>query len=174
MIIVLIGYMASGKSSIGKKLAKKLKYKFVDLDDLIEENENLTVTEVFKTKGEVYFRKQEAIYLKEQMNKSTNLILSVGGGTPCYGTNMDDILNANNVISIYLKRGLPTLVKKLIKKKAKRPLIAHIETEEAMTEFVGKHLFERAFFYNQAQIKLNIDHKSKNKIVDEIIKTILK
>lgn len=172
MIIVLIGYMASGKSSIGEKLAKKLKYNFADLDDLIEEKENLTVSEVFKTKGEVYFRKQEAIHLKDQIENNTDLVLAVGGGTPCYGTNMEVILKSDKVKSIYLKRALPTLVDKLIKKKAKRPLIAHIETKEAMTEFVGKHLFERAFFYNQAEIKLNIDHKSKNKIVKEIVTTL--
>lgn len=172
MIIVLIGYMASGKSSIGEKLAKKLKYNFADLDDLIEEKENLTVSEVFKIKGEVYFRKQEAIHLKDQIENNTDLVLAVGGGTPCYGTNMEVILKSDKVKSIYLKRALPTLVDKLIKKKAKRPLIAHIETKEAMTEFVGKHLFERAFFYNQAEIKLNIDHKSKNKIVKEIVSTL--
>lgn len=164
--------MASGKSSIGEKLAKKLKYNFADLDDLIEEKENLTVSEVFKIKGEVYFRKQEAIHLKDQIENNTDLVLAVGGGTPCYGTNMEVILKSDKVKSIYLKRALPTLVDKLIKKKAKRPLIAHIETKEAMTEFVGKHLFERAFFYNQAEIKLNIDHKSKNKIVKEIVSTL--
>ncbi|MCL4118507.1 UNVERIFIED_CONTAM: hypothetical protein GTU68_065052 [Idotea baltica] len=164
--------MASGKSSIGEKLAKKLNYNFVDLDDLIEEKENLTVTEVFKTKGEVYFRKQESIHLKEQINNNTDLILSVGGGTPCYGTNMEDILNAKHVKSIYLKATIPTLVKKLIKKKSKRPLIAHIETKEAMTEFVGKHLFERIHFYNQAEIKVNIDNKTKDEIADEIVFTL--
>lgn len=172
MIIVLIGYMASGKSSIGKKLAKKLDYNFVDLDDLIEEKENLTVSEVFKTKGEVYFRKQEAIHLKEQIEANTNIILSVGGGTPCYGTNMEYILNAEHVKSIYLKASIPTLVEKLIKKKSKRPLISHIETEEAMAEFVGKHLFERIHFYNQAEVKMIIDDKTKDEIADEIVFTL--
>ena len=172
MIIVLIGYMASGKSSIGKKLAKKLDYNFVDLDDLIEDKEKLTVTEVFKTKGEVYFRKQEAIYLREQIETHDNLILSLGGGTPCYSNNMDFIANAKHAKSIYLKGSIPTLVKKLIKKKSKRPLIAHIETEEAMTEFVGKHLFERSYFYNLSQVKQSIDNKSKDEIANEIIEKL--
>ncbi len=172
MIIVLIGYMASGKSSIGTKLAKKLDYNFVDLDDLIEEKENLTVSEVFKTKGEVYFRKQEAFYLKEQIENNTNFILSVGGGTPCYGTNMEYIINAENVTSIYLKGSVSTLSEKLIKKKSKRPLIAHIETEEAMAEFVGKHLFERIHFYNKAQVKVIVDEKTKEEIANEIVFTL--
>ncbi|MEC3908870.1 shikimate kinase [Tamlana sp. 2201CG12-4] len=169
MIIVLIGYMASGKTSIGKKLAKKLNYDFIDLDDLIEEKEDLSVTEVFKTKGEVYFRRQETHYLKEVLETKNNIILSVGGGTPCYSNNMQTILEADHVTSIYLKASIPTLAEKLMRKKAKRPLIAHIETKEAMTEFIGKHLFERVQFYNQAEIKIPIDGKSKDDIVEDIV-----
>ena len=169
MILVLIGYMASGKSSIGKKLAKKLNYDFVDLDDFIENKENLSVSEIFKAKGEIYFRKQEELNLKELLQAKSNIILSVGGGTPCYGNNMELILNANHVKSIYLKATIPALVKKLMKKKSKRPLIAHIETEDALTEFIGKHLFERMPFYNQAEIKIITDGKTKNDIVEDII-----
>jgi shikimate kinase len=169
MIIVLIGYMASGKTSVGKKLAKKLNYNFIDLDDFIEERENRSVTEVFKIKGEVYFRKQEALYLNMLLKSETNTILSVGGGTPCYSGNMDVILNSNKVKSIYLKASLKTLVNKLMKKKATRPLIAHIQTKTEMTEFIGKHLFERIQFYNQAEIQVSIDNKTKDAIVEDII-----
>ena len=167
-----MGYMASGKSTIGERLAKKLKYKFVDLDDLIELKENASVSEVFKAKGEVYFRKQEAVYLREQLQTKENIILSVGGGTPCYSNNMEAILSALNAKSVYLQAALPTLVDKLMKKKATRPLIAHIETKEAMTEFIGKHLFERAHFYSQAEIKIKIDNKSKKEVTDEILETL--
>ena len=169
MIIVLIGYMASGKTSVGKKLAKKLDYEFIDLDDLIEDKENESVSELFKAKGEVYFRKQEAFYLKELLSSKKNAILSVGGGTPCYSGNMETILNSENSMSIYLKATIPTLVEKLMRKKAKRPLIAHIESDEAMTEFIGKHLFERVQFYSKAQIKVAVDGKSKDEIVEDIV-----
>ena len=169
MIIVLIGYMASGKTSIGKKLAGKLNYSFLDLDDFIEEKENLTVSEVFKTKGEIYFRKQEALYLNELINSENNTILSVGGGTPCYSGNMDVIMAAKNVKCIYLKAALPTLANKLLRKKAKRPLISHIETIEEMTEFIGKHLFERSQYYSQAEIKMSIDNKTKDEVVEDVI-----
>ncbi len=172
MIIVLIGYMASGKSSIGKILAKELDYSLIDLDDFIEKKENITVTELFKTKGEIYFRKQEEACLKELLSLEHNTILSVGGGTPCYGNNMDYILATKNAKSIYLKASLPKLVKKLFKKKAKRPLIAHIETEELMAEFVGKHLFERSQFYNKAEYQIATDEKSKKEIAKEIIETL--
>lgn len=169
MILVLIGYMASGKTSVGKKLARKLNYDFVDLDDFIEEKEQLSVSEVFKVKGEIYFRKQEARYLNELLNLDSNFLLSVGGGTPCYSGNMDRILKAKNVKSIYLKASISTLVKKLMKKKATRPLIAHIDNEKDMTEFIGKHLFERLPFYNQAEIKIAIDDKLKDEIVEDIV-----
>src|SRR6056300_171913 len=138
MTIVLIGYMASGKSSIGKKLADKLNYDFVDLDDFIEEKESMSVSKIFKKKGEVYFRKQEALYLKGLLQNKEKTILAVGGGTPCYSGNMELILQSDNVTSIYLKASLSTLANKLMTKKAKRPLISHIESLEEMTEFIGK------------------------------------
>ncbi|MDP5158019.1 MAG: AAA family ATPase [Flaviramulus sp.] len=169
MIIVLIGYMASGKSSIGKILAKKLSCEFVDLDDFIENEEKASVTDIFKSKGEIYFRKQETRYLKQLLQAESNIILSVGGGTPCFGENMKLILENENVKSIYLKASIPKLVKRLFDKKSKRPLISHIETKEALTEFVGKHLFERVYFYNQSEIQIITDKKSKNKIAKEII-----
>ena len=169
MIIVLIGYMASGKTSIGKKLAKKLDYNFLDLDDYIEEKEKLSVLDVFKEKGEIYFRKQEALYLKQLLKSENNTVLSVGGGTPCYSGNMALILASEQVKSIYLKASLSTLANKLLRKKAKRPLIAHVETIEEMTEFVGKHLFERVQFYNQAEIKVSIDGITKDEVVENIV-----
>ncbi|SFZ95074.1 shikimate kinase [Flaviramulus basaltis] len=169
MILVLIGYMASGKSTIGVKLAKKLKYDFIDLDDFIENKENLSVSDIFKSKGEIYFRKQESFYLEELLQTKTNVILSLGGGTPCFGNNMQLISNANNVRSIYLKSSIPALVKKLSKKKNKRPLIAHIKTDEALTEFIGKHLFERIPYYSKAEVQINTDNKTKKEIVKEIL-----
>ena len=170
MIIVLIGYMASGKTSVGKILAQKLSYKFIDLDDFIEEKENATVKEVFSSKGEIYFRKVETQYLKELLaSKEEDIVLSLGGGAPCFGDNMDAVLNASNAVSIYLKGSVSFLANKLINKKSKRPLIAHIETVDEMSEFVGKHLFERMPFYSRAEKHVVIDHKSKQDIVEEIL-----
>ncbi|MCB4799018.1 shikimate kinase [Neotamlana laminarinivorans] len=172
MIIILMGYMASGKSTIGKKLAEKINYNVVDLDDVIEEKEKATVTEIFKNKGEIYFRKKETEYLKEILNTSDKIILSLGGGTPCFGNNMDLILSQEKAKSVYLKASLPKLVTKLMKKKAKRPLIAHIETEEELTEFIGKHLFERSAYYNRAEVVISTDNKSKKEIVTEMVATL--
>ncbi|WP_299399634.1 shikimate kinase [uncultured Gelidibacter sp.] len=168
MNIILIGYMGSGKSTIGKKLSEQLNFDFVDLDDYIQEKEGLTIPEIFKTKGEIYFRKKENTYLKEVLELN-NVVVSLGGGTPCYGSNMEAILNAKDAHSIYLKLSIPNLVQRLSSEKSQRPLIAHLETDEDLTEFIGKHLFERSFYYRQSNQTLLTDGKSVEAITEEII-----
>ena len=169
MVLVLIGYMASGKSTLGKILAEKLSYGFLDLDDYIEEKENSTIKDIFKLKGEIHFRKLETHYLKELLATKTNLVLSLGGGTPCYGNNMDVILKAPNTTSIYLKALIPTLIERLKNEKAKRPLIAHIQTDDLLAEFIGKHLFERSQFYSLASLTVATDNKTEKDIVEELV-----
>lgn len=167
MRIVLLGYMASGKSSIGKKLSQSLTTNFIDLDDYIIEKEGMSITTIFKTKGEVYFRKIEHQYLREILEKDEKFILSLGGGTPCYANNMD-LINTSNTTSIYLQGSVPTMVKRLIKKKAKRPLIASLG-DDKIPEFVAKHLFERRFFYEQAKMIIKIDDKTKSEVALELL-----
>ncbi|GAA3597860.1 shikimate kinase [Flavivirga amylovorans] len=169
MILVLIGYMASGKSTLGRILGNKLNYDFIDLDDYIEEKEALSVSDIFKSKGEIYFRKKETFYLKKLLENKTNLILSLGGGTPCYSNNMDLLRNVSNVKSIYLKASIPTLVERLKNEKSTRPLIAHIETDELLAEFIGKHLFERSQFYNLSEITITTDNKKEGDIIEELV-----
>ncbi|WP_372753430.1 shikimate kinase [Mariniflexile sp.] len=163
-----MGYMASGKSTIGRILAKQLNYKFLDLDDYIEENEKATVSNIFQAKGEVYFRKKETQYLNQLLESESNLVLSLGGGTPCYSNNMDLILNTVNAKSVYLKASIPTLIDRLKNEKSKRPLIAHIETDELLAEFIGKHLFERSQFYSQANVIISTDNFNEAQIIEEI------
>ena len=170
MRIVLLGYMASGKSSIGKKLANSLNTNFIDLDDYIIEKENMSITTIFKEKGEIYFRKIEHQYLKEILENENDFILSLGGGTPCYANNMD-LINNSNTTSIYLQGSVPTMVKRLIKKKAKRPLIASLG-DDKIPEFVAKHLFERRFFYEQAKMVVKIDDQKKSDIAKQLYKLL--
>lgn len=167
MKIILLGYMASGKSSIGKKLSKLLSMSFLDLDDYIIAKENMSISAIFKTKGEVYFRKIEHLYLKEILNKKEDFILALGGGTPCYANNMDTISDNKNATSIYLQGSTPEMIKRLIKKKAKRPLVASIDDDQ-IPEFVAKHLFERRAFYEQAEHIIKIDGKRKKEVAKEI------
>ena len=168
MKIVLIGYMASGKTSIGKKLAKKINIPFIDLDNYISTQEKMSISTIFKTKGEIYFRKIETQYLQELMQQTTDFILAVGGGTPCYANNIA-VIN-QNATTFYLKYSLQTAYKKLSKEKnkKKRPLIATISNDN-LKEFIAKHLFERAPFYEQAKFTIRTDAKKKKEIVKEII-----
>ena len=166
MKIVLLGYMASGKSTIGREISKKLNMKFIDLDDYISKREKSSILEIFKVKGEIYFRRIESLYLSEILNSKDNFILSVGGGTPCYSNNMELILNSETS-SIYIKASIKTLAARLASEKNKRPLVAELENDK-LIEFVAKHLFERRFFYEQASITLNTEDKSIEEITTEI------
>ncbi|TDQ25541.1 shikimate kinase [Tenacibaculum caenipelagi] len=159
MKIVLLGYMASGKSTIGRFLAEKMQILFIDLDAYIEEKENMSVSEVFSEKGEIYFRKQEHVYLKELLNKEGDFVLSLGGGTPCYAGNMNVLQSFTNVKSVYLKTSINTVLERLKNEKGQRPLIAGLGKDE-LAEFIAKHLFERSYYYNQATYTLTVDNKS--------------
>lgn len=171
MKIILIGYMGSGKTTIGKALSKQLNVKFLDLDDYIVEAEKLSVHEIFKNKGEVYFRKKETEYLKEVLDRQEDVVLSVGGGTPCFGDNVR-LINEATPNSIYIKTDLNVLCDRLMKERDERPLLADIAPEE-FQEFIAKHLFERSFFYNQAHHKISNQYKSVEDVVRQIQKLLV-
>ncbi|WP_457618328.1 shikimate kinase [Lutibacter sp.] len=165
MKIVLLGYMASGKSAVGSILANKLKIQFIDLDDYITEKEQLSIATIFEKKGEIYFRKIEGEYLLELLNLKNDCVISVGGGTPCYGTNMK--LIETNSISFYLKASIQTIFERLQSNKSQRPLVASIDKEN-LKEYIAKHLFERVVFYERAKHIVLVDKKNIFEIVNEI------
>jgi len=165
MKIVLIGYMASGKSAIGKVLSTKLNTDFIDLDAYIESQEKMLISTIFSQKGEIYFRKKEGFYLKQLLNTEKNQVISVGGGTPCYGNNMNEI--NKYATSIYLKTSIKTIYNRLLTEKDKRPLVANIKNEN-LQEFIAKHLFERIPYYEKANFTLDSNEKKVEKLVSEI------
>jgi shikimate kinase len=167
MKIILLGYMGSGKTTIGIQLARKLFLNFTDLDDFIEEKEQQSIKEIFKQKGEIYFRKIEHKYLKQFINENESYVLSLGGGTPCYAGNLDLILKNKKSLSFYLRGSIPTLFKRLSENKFKRPLISDL-SDDQLTEYIAKHLFERSLFYDKATYKISIDNKEIQEIVTEI------
>lgn len=168
--IILLGYMGCGKSTIANKLSKIIQIPFVDLDKIIEEKTNLTINQIFETQGEVYFRKLEHEVFVELLNSPDNIIIGLGGGTPCYANN-HELLQREDVISIYLKASIETLFDRLVTNKSKRPLIAD-KSEEEMKEFIAKHLFDRSFYYNQAQHKVIVDHKTIDETVADIVEIL--
>lgn len=167
MKIVLVGYMASGKSTTGKLLSESLPIPFYDLDHLIETHLNLKVNEIFERKGELFFRKKEREILNEFLNTTENYILALGGGTPCYFDNYE-LYQSDSIHSIYLKASISTLLERLYSQKVSRPLVSHL-SEEALQEFVAKHLFERSYFYHQVKTVVSIEDKKESEIVSEII-----
>lgn len=171
MKIILLGYMGSGKSTVAKELASVLDLPFIDLDDYIIDKEKKSIKEIFETKGEIYFRLQESKYLKELLDHSEDAVLALGGGTPCYGNNMELIKKES--LSVYLKGGIATICQRLKSEKQQRPLIASLN-EEQLTEFVAKHLFERRNFYEQAAESISIDNKSVYELLQELLVIVKK
>lgn len=161
--IILTGYMGVGKSTIGRHLAAKLQLTFIDLDSYIEEKYQLPISEIFQTKGEIFFRKQEHLALLELVDSPQSMIISLGGGTPCYANN-HLLLQREDVASFYLKSNVKELVKRLQKSKKKRPLLQSVDD---LYSFVGSHLLERNYFYSFAKHTVNADRPIPV-IVDEL------
>lgn len=164
--IVLLGYMGSGKSTIAHLLSEKTQIEAFDLDKIIEKRTGLSIKNIFEQKGEVFFRKLENQIFKELISSEKEMILSLGGGTPCYANN-HELLNGNGVVSFYLKASIETLYGRLLSVRDNRPLIAEQEEEE-MKEYIAKHLFDRSYYYNQATHIVSVDGKSPEKVADEI------
>ena len=168
--IILLGYMGCGKSTIAHRLSNITTIPCFDLDKCIEERTNLSIKEIFEQHGEIYFRKLEREVLINLLNAPDDLILGLGGGTPCYANN-HELLKGDNIMSIYLKASVNTLFERLVSNKSKRPMIADKSNDE-LKEFIAKHLFDRSFYYNEAQYKVTIDGKTKDETAQEIL-TIL-
>jgi shikimate kinase len=166
MKIVLIGYMGSGKSTVGKLLADRLNLNFIDLDNYIEGKLKTKIAGIFKEKGEIYFRKKEHQYIMEILEKKQDLVIATGGGTPCYSGNMQAMLEKSNRV-VYLMVSVSELSERLFKEKHQRPLIAHLSKHE-LPEFIGKHLLERSLFYSSANHTVICEKKSLQQIVREI------
>jgi shikimate kinase len=165
--IVLVGYMGSGKSLIAKSLEKILCWQRYELDELIEETENKLISEIFKNNGELHFRKLEKKLFDELINLDKNVIISTGGGTPCYFENYKS-LQKENIISFYLQASIVTIVSRLENETYKRPLLNGLNKIE-LEEFVAKHLFERSYYYSKSKFKIDINNKTPDEIVQEII-----
>ncbi len=170
--IVLLGYMGSGKSTIGKLLASQISFSFFDLDNEIEKLENKSVNQLFKEKGDIYFRKVENEVLQKIINSDESLVLSLGGGTPCYFNTMDFLNSIENVETVYLDVTIPELADRLFSNRSLRPLIKDISSKGDLLEFIGKHLFERRQFYREAKTIISVQQDSPNE-TSQKIKTLL-
>lgn len=168
--IILLGYMGCGKSTIADSLSKNIKIPFVDLDKYIEEKTQLTIKAIFEQYGEIHFRKLEHEYFIELLNAPEPLIIGLGGGTPCYANN-HELLKGENRQSVYLKASVDTLFNRLSANKSKRPLIAN-KNDDELKEFIAIHLFERSYYYNQAQHIVVVDGRTVEETVSDVLSVL--
>jgi shikimate kinase len=147
MRVFLIGFMGSGKTTLGNQIARKLNCKFIDQDEYIEEKTGLSIAEYFAKFGEDSFRNIENEVLK-QLITLDNVVVSTGGGTPCFYDNME-IMN-NEGIAIYLKHKPETLFSRLKHAQSERPLIKGKSATELL-DFIRIKLKEREPFYLKAK-----------------------
>lgn len=150
--IYIIGFMASGKSTLGKKLSKYLKCDFIDTDKLIEKELAKTIPEIFKDDGEEVFRNQERKALKKLIKSENNSVVSTGGGLPCNQENLDLMLK--NGIVIFLELDLKSVFNRVKSSKTKRPLLTNLNDSE-LSEKINTLYQQREAYYKQAHIIVN-------------------
>jgi len=169
MNIYLIGYMGTGKTTVGKLLAKKLRQSFIDVDEFIENRYRKTIAAIFEEKGEAGFREIEHRALQE-ISSFEKVVVSTGGGLPCFFDNMD-LLNQTG-ITIYLRASVNELIDRLIIDMQKRPLIKGKNKEE-LHDFIETNLKKREIFYNQAQFIFDVRSCSTKKEMELWVEELL-
>ena len=170
--VILIGYMGSGKTTLGKALSKATGMMFYDLDWYIESRMHKSVSQIFSEQGEDAFRKIEYNMLHE-VAEFENVIISCGGGTPCFFDNIDYLNQQGDVV--YLKANPETLCNHLAMAKTERPLLKDKSREE-LVDYITEHLEERAPFYEKANHVLDVsvlDSYDKIKLSIEKLREIL-
>lgn len=152
MRIFLIGFMGSGKTHWGTRIAEKLKIPFYDLDAVIVNSEGMSISEIFTIKGEEYFRYMEKQTLEDLVAREENFVLSAGGGTPCFFNNIDFMKRNGKVL--WLNTSLEALNQRLLKEKQSRPLLRSID-EAGLRAYIIRKLSERKIYYEQADLMVH-------------------
>lgn len=163
--VFLIGYMGSGKSTVGKKLAGRLKFDFIDIDSSIEQMTGKSISQIFDTEGEDAFRQLERSILKSLCSRS-NTVVATGGGAPCYFDNME--LMKKSGITVYIKMHPQSLSSRIIASQTERPLLKYVSNDD-MPMFIENHLIEREKFYNKAHFTV----KGENIKIEELQNLVL-
>ena len=164
--VILIGFMGSGKSTVGFRLSYKLRKCLIDTDKLIEEHEKMRISEIFATKGEGYFRQKETECLKSLFHELGSRVISLGGGTLVREENRDIIKNLGKVIYLHAS---PDTIYQRVKHDTSRPLL-QCEDPKARIEAL---LAERNPIYESvADIIIHVDGKEITDVVREIVEAV--
>ena len=159
--VLLVGFMASGKSSVGRRLADRLGWRFVDVDDVIESEAERPIWKLFEEEGEPYFRRLEARIVNEWLPK-TRIVLAPGGGWPAYEGRMESC--PSTFLSVWLKVSSETSLKRSQADGTRRPLLESGDRRAASETL----LLRRCAYYSKAQLHLD----SEKRTLDEMTETI--
>lgn len=162
--IVLVGFSGSGKSTIGKQLAQKLNFNFIDTDRYFEEKYRFSVYDFFGQIGEGMFRKLESELLKEVI-AFERTVIATGGGTPCFYNNIE-LINQNS-LSIYIKLSEKSLFYRLFYSKKRRPLTKKLTADE-LQQYIQNQLAKREPFYKKADLVV----KGENLNLKELVQLV--
>ncbi len=164
MNIYLTGFMGSGKSSNGRKIASFLQWKFADTDKVVQEQEGLSVPELFAQKGEEYFRKAESRALLTVSGRNKTVV-ACGGGTPCSPDNIE-VMKSTGVV-VYLKLPVEALASRLKKSRSVRPLLLDAAEEDLATR-IRTLLAPREKWYEMADLIIDADNESTEEMTSRI------
>ena len=145
----MIGFMGSGKTHWGKQVAQRLNLPFFDLDEVIVDAEQRSIIEIFADAGEEYFRNTEKSMLEKIVDENVNVVLSCGGGTPCYFNNIEFMKKYGTVV--WLNTHVDVLLHRLMKERLQRPLLKDIEDQD-LKRYIIKKLNERRMYYELADV----------------------
>lgn len=165
MKIYLIGFMGSGKTHWGRLLSEKLGMRFFDLDEVIVEQAGKPITAIFAEEGEEQFRMMETEVLHTVTESHDQFIMACGGGTPCYFNNID-YMNQSGT-SVWINTPLETLFSRLVRQKAKRPLIRDL-SDDQLRGFISKKFSDRRMYYEQAELVLDEEPVELEKLIEKI------
>jgi shikimate kinase len=167
MRIFLIGFMGSGKTHWGKQLSQRLQLSFFDLDEVIVQAEQQNIPDIFATKGEEYFRNKEKEMLEKLVDENTSMVVSCGGGTPCFFNNIEFMKKYGTVV--WLNTAVNVLLGRLMKERNLRPLLKDISDEE-LRNYIMRKLNERRMYYEQADVIID---KEDAFSMNDFIQTVL-
>ena len=162
--VYLIGFMGAGKSTLGKRLASKLGFAFLDLDILFEDKYKINIRTFFDKYGESLFRQFEYDLIKSTFELQ-DVVISTGGGTPCFYDAMN--LMKLNGITVYMETSPAGLASRLMNSKRQRPLVAGKSPDELL-EFITEKLLQREYWYQQAHLKVDAINPDLVTLIDEI------
>lgn len=168
--VILVGFMGAGKSTVGKLLAETIGVPFIDSDEWIADKEQATVSDVFATKGEAYFRQLEKAFL-DQLAHEQPAIVAVGGGLPCFD---DNILKLKELgLVVYINTSLQTLTQRLKNDRQNRPLLAAVKDQE-LFRFAEDLISIRKVFYKMAHVIVPNEANKPKEVVEKIQKERIK